>query len=482
MVHFRLAPRVLPACLAVGAFALTPLSVQAQDTYLGLYMQGNKLGYASYSSAKDSLNGKPVTRSDSKTMMSTGLLGTAMVIEIDSRTWTSASGSPVRMDYAMSSAGRTQKVVANFLPGKISCAIDNAGTKSTKTIPLTKEMGKIVDDPLTELLASGLKLGAKRKVMVLDPTTVSLVRNDLLVKGVTNVTVKDGKTAKATLVEIVDPRATTRVYLETSGAIIKVEGPMGIEMYPESREMAMAKADAYRPSADLAFATSLKTDKPIKDPGTVKYLKLRITGRDLARVPTDDHQTVKKDGEGWVVEIHPPIIQGSKGALISDAARQQSQWTRPSLNIPSDSPRFKILAAQVIGTKKSTNDAALAIKDYVYGIMRPNAGIGVLRNANDVLTTKEGVCRDYAILTATLLRAANIPTRVASGLVNWDGDFYYHAWVEIWNGKRWLGVDSTTPAAQISASHVKLASGSVEEAFTFTFLEKAKIEVLDARN
>jgi transglutaminase-like putative cysteine protease len=454
----------------------------SQSTYLGLYMQGNKLGYASYTSTPDTLNGQKVTRSDSKTMMATGLLGTAMVIEINSRTWTMSTGAPLRMDYSMSSGGRTQTVLATFSASKISCAIDNAGTKTTKVINLNKDTGKIVDDPLSELLTSGLKVGSKRKVMVLDPTTVSLVPNDLLVKGETDVALKDGKTARATLIEIVDPRATTRVYLLPSGDLVKVEGPMGIEMYPESREIALAKPESYRPSADLAFATSIKTDVPIKNPATVKRLKLRITGRDLSRVPSDDHQTVSKDGDAWLVDIHPPIIGGSRGAPITDAARQQAQWTRPSLNIPSDSPRFKQLAAKIVGNRKATNDAAIAIKDYVYGIMSPNAGIGVLRNANDVLTTKEGVCRDYAILTATLMRAANIPARLASGLVNWDGEFYYHAWVEIWNGKRWLGVDSTTPAVQISASHVKLASGNVEEAFTFTFLEKAKIEVLNAEN
>ena len=113
--------------------------------------------------------------------------------------------------------------------------------------------------------------------------------------------------------------------------------------------------------------------------------------------------------------------------------------------------------------------------------MKANAGIGVLRDAGEVLKTKEGVCRDYAILTATIMRAAGIPTRLCSGLVNWDGSFYYHAWVEVWDGKRWLGMDSTVPYLQISATHVKLGDGNVEEAFTFTFLDKVKIEVLEAK-
>jgi transglutaminase-like putative cysteine protease len=148
------------------------------------------------------------------------------------------------------------------------------------------------------------------------------------------------------------------------------------------------------------------------------------------------------------------------------------------MHIPSSSTKFTQLAKSIVGDRTRVADAASAIQLWVNSQMKPNAGIGVLRDANDVLATKEGVCRDYAILTTTLLRAAGIPSRLASGLVNWDGTFYYHAWAEVWDGEKWLGIDSTTDQKQISAAHIKLGEGNVEEAFTFTFLEKAKITVL----
>ena len=78
-------------------------------------------------------------------------------------------------------------------------------------------------------------------------------------------------------------------------------------------------------------------------------------------------------------------------------------------------------------------------------------------------------------------RAAGVPTRLASGLVSWDGTFYYHAWCEVWDGARWIGVDSTTADKQLAANHVKLSDGDVERAFTFTFLDRAKVEVLGSR-
>ena len=210
-------------------------------------------------------------------------------------------------------------------------------------------------------------------------------------------------------------------------------------------------------------------------------MKLKLTGRDIARAPSDDHQTVQGAGQTWTLDIHPPKLSDYEGSSIAKAEDGHRMWTKPGLNIPSDSARFRKLAAQIVESKPKVREAALAVRQFVYDQMHPNAGIGVLRNANEILDSKEGVCRDYAILTATLLRAAKIPAKVSSGLVYYNGRFYYHAWADAWDGKRWIGLDSTVPQGQMSATHIQLATGSVEDAFTFTFLEKAKIDVLEVR-
>jgi transglutaminase-like putative cysteine protease len=258
---------------------------------------------------------------------------------------------------------------------------------------------------------------------------------------------------------------------------------MGIEMLPVSKAIALAPPGKYAPSVDLAYATSLKTDKPLEDPSTLSGLTVRVTAKNLKSVPSGDFQTAKRDGEFWLIDVHPPKLDAVTSAAIAEAASEKPEWTKPSLYIPSDSKKFKDLAQTIIGDKKDVQSASLAIHRWVNTQMKANAGIGVLRDATEVLKTKEGVCRDYAILTVTLLRSAGIPARLASGIVNWDGAFYYHAWAEAWDGSRWLGIDSTTDREQISAAHVKLGEGQVDQAFTFTFLDKAKIEVLKtARN
>src|SRR5438552_3890175 len=102
--------RKLLVFLALGVACMA----DAQETNLGMFMQGAKIGWTSYSTVPSKLNGVSVTRSDSKTRLDAGLLGTAMQISIDSTTWTSTIGRPVKMTFLMSSAGRDQRVDAVF--------------------------------------------------------------------------------------------------------------------------------------------------------------------------------------------------------------------------------------------------------------------------------------------------------------------------------------------------------------------------------
>jgi len=465
--------------LSLLVFCLAALGF-AQDTYLGLYLQGSKLGYSSYSVADDTLNGKPVKRNNSKTIINTGLLGASMQMQIDSVSWSDAAGRPLKMRFVSTSSGRTQTLDARFEGSKIYLDIDNSGTKSKKTLDVPNG-GTIVDDPMTPIL-NGMAVGTTKSFYILDPTTAALVKNEIALRGPAEVTVK-GKTVKATKVEVIDPRANTTIYVTPKGDLIKAEGPMGIEMIPETKEEALGEGDGKGNgnATDLAEITKIKPDKPIQDPANLGLLKIKLTGKDLTKIPSDQHQTAVGTGTSWILTIHPPKLTQSAGLTIAQARASQPKWVKPTMLVSSGNPEFIALAKRVVGKETNAKKAALKIKAYVQRTMRPNAGIGVLRDANEIIKTKEGVCRDYAILTATLMRAAGIPAKLASGLVNWDGSFYYHAWVEIWDGKRWLGMDSTTPDEQISAAHVKLGDGNVEEAFTFTFLDRVKVAVLEAR-
>ena len=459
--------------MPILTFALALLVPPAETSYLGLYIQGQKIGYASSTSAPGKLDGKAVERSDGHTVLDLGLLGTPLKMTVDSSTWTLA-GKPLRMTFRQESAGRVQTMDARFVGTKVRIVNVNSGSKTTKLLPLPN--GPIVDDPITLIQGKGVR--STKDFWVLDPTTTSFQKNSIRLVGPSTADVKGRKVA-ATLAEVTSLTGVSRFYIDAKGGLVKGEAPPGIEMLPESKAVATKTTPGYTPTVDLAARTALKPTTALENPGSLKELKLRISGPDLARLPSDAHQTVAKEGDAWTVDIHP--VPRAKGVSIYAARQAQPQWAKPGLNIPSDSPQFLKIARQVVGARKTVGEAADAVQDWVYAQMTPNAGIGVLRDAGEVLKTKEGVCRDYAVLTAAVLRAAGVPTRLASGLVSWDGTFYYHAWCEVWDGSNWVGVDSTTPDHQLAANHVKLADGNVENAFAFTFLDRAKVEVLGTR-
>lgn len=465
-------------CIAILFALIMVSSAWAEETFLGLFVGNQKIGFISSATLEETVGGKELIRTDTTTVIQAGLLGDALSLRIFSQSWNDSAGNPQLMKLSVESGGRIQRTEATFTRTEVHVVIDNNGAISKKKVPVPKN-AKIVDDAVTQLMEDGLPTGTERVYYVLDPTTSTLVKNTARLVGPRKVNVRD-KEFDATLIEIVEPRATTRVFVSAKGDLIKAEALAGIVMLPISKDEALDDAPA-NARIDLANMTKIQLDKPLGDLDSLTSLTLNFDGANLSRAPTDGHQTVKGKDRIWRVDLHPAVADAKTAVRIATAAKQKPEWLKPGLNIPSSTPEFKALGKRVVGGAPNVVVGAERIQKYVHGLMRPNAGIGVLRDASEVLKTKEGVCRDYAILTATLLRAANIPARLSSGLVHQAGSFYYHAWAEYWDGKRWLGLDSTRQSGKVTAGHLKLADGSVEEAFLFTFLENPQVKVLNVK-
>ena len=456
----------------------TSYFVQPEEAYFTVWMQGSKIGYSSYSTEKIQYQGKPAERSSSKTELKIGLIGSQVEMKVDSDT-ISVNGKTVKMHFVQSSAGRTQTMDAWFEPTNIRVEVNNNGAKTKQTIAYPKD-GTIVDDPVASFALHPESIGTSKVFYILDPTTVSLVKNTAKYDGKTQIDVNGVKVA-ANAILIEDPRMNTTVYTSGKGEIVKITTTIGMDMVPATKEEAMGKIDG-NSQPDIAALTSIKPSVALENPMATKLLRIRLSADNLPTVPNDGQQAAKKDASAWVVNIKPTQLKDAKSVSIAAAKAQKPDWVKPSLHMPASSPRFIKLAKSVVKNKTDVKSAALAIRRYVNNSMTPNAGIGVLRDASEILDAKEGVCRDYAILTATLCRAAGIPARLASGLVNFDGNFYYHAWVEVWTGYDWLGLDSVPTEDFFSATHVKLSQGNVDQAFTFTILANAHMEVLEQKS
>ncbi|MBS1716288.1 MAG: transglutaminase domain-containing protein [Armatimonadetes bacterium] len=458
-----------------AATIITALLLQfgVADQHFAILLAGQRMGSVIYREATKPYLGKTAKWTQNITAINSQLLGQAVQMHIVETSWTKPTGEPLRMQYTMESGGRTTSMDAVFGAKTATLELLDNGNRSRRTLAIPKD-APVVDDAMMASLSSP---GKSTAYYILDPTVNDFVKNSAKTIGQRKFDLF-GKSYTATAVEITDPRAVTTIYVSAKGDFIKADAPMGMEIVPEGLYVASSRHDLPA-TLDLADATSVPTDKPINDTVPIQELDLRFTGANFGRAPSDGFQTVTQSGERtWMVSIHPPQNEGVASKTIAEAAAAEPTWTKPDLHVPSDDDHMKMLAQRIVGEKTSALDASLAIRKYVFQQMRPNAGIGVLRDAREVLKTREGVCRDYAILMATLTRAAGIPTKLASGLVYFNERFYYHAWVEVFDGNRWIGLDSTVPQEQISATHVKLRCGTVGDAVMFQVLDGAKAEVL----
>lgn len=140
---------------------------------------------------------------------------------------------------------------------------------------------------------------------------------------------------------------------------------------------------------------------------------------------------------------------------------------RPSRYCPSD--RLLSVATREFGHVEGAGariDAVVGwVRDrllYISGSSKPTD------DAVDTLLQGEGVCRDYAHLVTTLLRALDVPARLvavyAPGLFPMD----FHAVVEAWDGERWRLVDATGLAPRESMLRIHTGRDAADTAFLTT--------------
>lgn len=112
---------------------------------------------------------------------------------------------------------------------------------------------------------------------------------------------------------------------------------------------------------------------------------------------------------------------------------------------------------------------------YVSGSSRPTDG------AISTLLSRQGVCRDFAHLVVALLRACDIPARVAAVYAPGLEPMDFHAVAEALIDGRWLAVDSTLLAPRSTLVRIATGRDAADTAFltsTGTSLVLASLDVV----
>jgi transglutaminase-like putative cysteine protease len=184
------------------------------------------------------------------------------------------------------------------------------------------------------------------------------------------------------------------------------------------------------------------------------------------------------------LELHegPTTITYSAAAETGDAPRRvfPADWAaalRPSRYCPSD--QLEGFATTEFDRSRPRAKLVPAVADWVSRRLVYTAGASrPIDTAVDTLLMGQGVCRDYAHLTITLLRALEIPARLVAVYAPGLSPMDFHAVVEADIDGTWCVVDPTRLAP--TSSLVRICSGrdAADTAFLSLFGGLARFETM----
>ncbi len=455
------------------------------EMYLGIYLGQAKLGYTVMRSDKAEWKGSPVIKSESSSRTEISVMGTKVTQEVETLVYTDLKSRPLYEEFAMSSSGKSTKVYADFKDREIQCRLVTKTGETQRAIPIPEGV-KLVGDEYTAMEGESIKVGDTMTQHTFNPLTLSLDELKISVDRKQNLEI-DGKSVETLVITTKTPLGDLVSYQGVADQeLLKIEASMGIVMLRETKQKAMGKAEGeYQPPPDLAVSTSVKADKNITDADGLWELNIRLSGMpQRSMIISDKVQKASRargaGSQAVTFEIKVREYEASESGTLPVGSEGLTSALEPGMYVKSRDDSVVRQARKIVGSDRNLFRAASLIRNWVRDEMKPDASIGVLRPSGDILKDRRGVCRDYAILYASLARAAGIPTRIIGGLLLHDNRLYYHAWNEVWTGKGWVPMDSTRASEVFGANHIKLTEGDETEMFKMgKVIGQLKAEILD---
>jgi len=175
-----------------------------------------------------------------------------------------------------------------------------------------------------------------------------------------------------------------------------------------------------------------------------------------------------------VIEIDNRAMElaGAAQHRIADLPIETLPYLRGSRYCPSDT--FETIADQKFGALRGGERVA-AIAAWIAGHLEYRPCSDWRTTALETYVQRAGVCRDFAHLAVTLLRASDIPARVASvyALTLEPPDF--HAVVEVYVGGRWRLLDPTGLAPIECLVRIAYGRDAADVAFLTIFGKAAMV-------
>jgi transglutaminase-like putative cysteine protease len=176
------------------------------------------------------------------------------------------------------------------------------------------------------------------------------------------------------------------------------------------------------------------------------------------------------------VDYAATVRGAASPARVSDADR--ISYLRPSRYAESD--RLAGIAQAEFAGIDGAAELLAAVSSWVGSRLRYVPGSsGPTDGAVDTLLQRQGVCRDYAHLVIALLRALDVPARLAAVYAPGLHPMDFHAVAEAAIGDQWRVVDATLLAPRASLVRIATGRDAADTAFLSSYGGAA--DLLEAR-
>ena len=414
-----------------------------------------------------------------------GRIHTSSTIRIELKRGEQAVGVGVEAEFVETPDGRpismtlTQRLgseptVERFTFDEHSIRVTTSSGGASRTAERPRPEGQwLTPAAAARFVRQRLEAGAKEITLrAIDPTSgVDPVMYTNTVEERTQVEAL-GKTVPAVKWRVTTdrhPDVSTLEFVDERGVSIRSETSMGglkVEIILADKELALSELDA----PELLVSTLVKPSRVIERPRALKRGEFILRLRDgrLPDLPFGRTQSVALRDERTA---RVSVDVGGERRLAGHDEPVDAQ-RRPSLMVTSDDPEVERLAREALRAAGEGEGArAESMRRFVHRhIRKKTLGVG-FATAAEVARTGAGDCTEHAVLLAAMLRAAEIPSRVVSGLVyaeEFEGAanvFGYHMWTQAWIDGGWADLDATLPdGVPFDATHIALATSDLDEA------------------
>ncbi len=270
----------------------------------------------------------------------------------------------------------------------------------------------------------------------------------------------------------------TEEWISADGVMVvrKVETGFGsVKLRLSDRDSARAvNRDEGLP--DLLVQAFVQPDRPMENVRQQEEATFRIRAvrGELPAIPGAGAQRVlppddERDGASFVMVR---IVPGDPLAACEEDEANDA-YRRATRLVNFDHPRVRRLAQQLgdsAGEEALPQKIAARARTLVFEHLAEKSLASSLVSAAEAARTGTGDCSAHAILLAALLRAHEIPSRVAIGLTyvesfgEHENVFIWHLWTQALIEERWIDLDATLPGSAFHPGYVLIATSAMSHA------------------